>query len=111
MDVLEIKAINAVAEQNSTNALAYKVAREKHAKAKYFIDIQLIKGYQDKTIAPSIAYEKAIILVASFSEQNKRAYNDYLREEATYKGMEKVIEANSGQISWAQSKLKYEDRG
>ena len=111
MDIEEIKQINIVSIQNSTNAMAYKTSRELHAIAKYQLDVQLVKAYIDETIAKSISYEKAIILVASLSQENTSIYKEYLREEATYKGLEKVIDTNQGQISWAQSKLKYEERG
>lgn len=107
MDSQETQRLNQIIIQNSANAKAYAEARSKAAKAKYELDVLAGAKYLSDKLNVKAAYEKALILIACENEENKILYKDYLRYTAEYKGLEKVIEANAGQIMWAQSKMRY----
>ena len=107
MDLQEQHRLDQIIIQNSANAKAYAEARAKAAKAKYELDVLAGAKYLSDKLNVKAAYEKALILIASESQENKQLYKDLLRYKAEYKGLEKVIEANAGQIMWAQSKMRY----
>jgi len=107
LDPQEQQRLDGVILQNSKNAEKYLQAREQSARAKFSLDVLVGAKYLSKEISPGMAHEKAIILVANENEENKNLYKDLIQYTASYKGLEKVIEANEEQIRWAQSKMKY----
>ena len=107
IDPKETQRLNEIIIQNSANAEEYRVAREKAAHAKYKLDVLAGAKYLSDKLNVKAAYEKALILIASENDDNKQLYQDLLKYKAIYKGLEKVIEANAGQIMWAQSKMRF----
>jgi len=108
MDIQEQERFTEIARQNSINAGKYAEAREQAAKVKYELDMLLGARYLDKSIERSMAYEKALVLIANESEANKSLYQQFLKYPSIFKGLERVIEANADQIRFSQSRMKYE---
>lgn len=111
MEAEERAKLDNIAAQNALNAQRYHSARKEAAKAKFELDVILGAKLLNQQIPASMAYEKALIMVACESEENKKLYETLEKATAAYKGWERVIEANAEQIRWAQSKLKYTREG
>ena len=107
MDDTEFPRLDEILRQNTINAERYAIARRKAAEAKYYLDVLIGAGYLDGTLEEKTAYEKVLIIIASKSDDNKKTYKELIISTAEYKGLEKVLEINSEQIRWAQSKMKY----
>lgn len=93
-------------------ANAYRISRKKWADAKLLLDLKLAIAYKECNIAEKNSYEKALIILYQLSigteesEEIRNAYSDYVRLEAEYKGLEKVLEAHQNRISLNQSLIK-----
>ena len=107
IDIKEQQRLNEILVQNSKNAQEYANARELCAKAKYKIDVLIGAKYLENELNNRVAYDKAFIIVACESEENKAIYREFIEHQSRYKGLEKIIEANADQVRWAQSKMKY----
>ena len=107
MEIEEIHKIQQIAEKNSELANTYAKSRVKAANAAFALDVLVGKAYLDGDIDTKMAYEKAILNIACLNETNKELYKEYLLNNAEYKGLEKIIEANRDQIVLAESKMKF----
>ncbi len=106
LDDLELARIGDIARKNIENAQDYAKQRMKAAKAKHELDALIASGYVTGELDHKMAYEKAMVLIGN---EHKEAWKEYCQATASFKGLEKVIEANQSQIMLAQSMMKYEN--
>jgi hypothetical protein len=94
----------------------YRKARNECAQAKLFLDLRLALKYKDKSIGRKIALEKAYIdliqeVIGTDEEATfVEAYRVFVQQEADYKGLEKMLEANQGVLILHQSLMKNQAR-
>ena len=110
MDNIEISRLDEVLKKNAENAEAYLLSRKKAAEAKYSLDVVIGAGFLFGELPEKISYDKAILII-SMKKNMLQTYKDLILYTAEYKGLEKVLEANSEAIRWAQSKMKWQETG
>lgn len=84
----------------------YAQARYNYSVAKLKMDSLLADAYKNQAIKESLATEKAYIQLTIDSPEAKEAYDQMVKEEQAYKGLEKVINAREGYVTLHQSLLK-----
>lgn len=116
VDWNDSKKLNVQANEAIKTANQYRIARQNCAEAKIALDMLLVKAYQDRKIEKKPAYEKAMLLVIGLyvgtdsEEEVARYYKNYVREEANYKSLEKLLDAQQSKISLCQSLIKNQIR-
>lgn len=84
----------------------YQEARIAFGEAKFQLKRQLIDGYRDKTIPLTIAEDKAFLRLVSLQPELEDVFEDYIKKEQIYKGIEKVLDARKQHTSQEQSFIK-----
>jgi len=84
----------------------YAEARKQYAKALKTLKIALAQAYKNKTVERKIAEEKAYLILANDSEENRVSLQNLIFYEGEYKGLEQVLQARSGALSFNQSLMK-----
>src|SRR3990167_6144803 len=95
------------------DAEAYKNARLAAGEAKKELEILLASKYLSdfRKEKKNLGYEMALLLLLEHEPSARETYEQFIREESKYKGLEKIIEAKQTKISFLQSLLKYQIRG
>lgn len=89
----------------------YHKTRKMWADAKLLLDMKVAVAYKHKEIEKKMSYDKALLSIYEVALTNEDkviidAYIDYVRLEADYKGLEKVLESHQNRISLCQSLIK-----
>jgi len=84
----------------------YAEARKEYAKALKLLKIALAKAYGNNQIERKISEEKAYLILADNDEDLKIALQKLIFNEGTYKGLEQVLLARQGALSFNQSLMK-----
>ena len=84
----------------------YAEARMNYAIAKLKMDNRLVDAYSNNSIKESLAIEKAYIQLTKNNLEAKSDYEQMIKEEQGYKGLEAVLEARKNYVSLHQSLLK-----
>lgn len=87
-------------------AQEYAEARYSFAEAKLKMDGRLADAFKAGTIKETMAIEKAYIQLTVDNPEAKGEYEQMLKEEQGYKGLEQVLEARKGYVSLHQSLIK-----
>lgn len=103
-------AMQKFAFDNVAIADQYAAARAGFALALKHLKVELAKAYRDRRIERKLAEDKAYIALASERDCCMTALQTMIDQEGEYKGLEKVIEARAGAISFNQSLIKNEQR-
>jgi hypothetical protein len=96
--------------QNVELADKYHEARKGFALALKHLKVELAKAYRDRRIERKLAEDKAFIALASERDCCMTALQTMIDQEGEYKGLEKVLDARAGAISFNQSLIKNEQR-
>jgi len=88
----------------------YAEARKNYAIALRTLKIALAKAYGTNTIERKIAEDKAYLILADNIEENKIALQNLIFFEGEYKGLEQVLQARQGALSFNQSLIKNQMR-
>jgi len=98
--------------QMSTLKIAdqYAEARREFSKALKILKIGLAGCYKANTIERKHAEDKAYLIMAERDEKYRQALSDLIENEGEYKGLEKVLEARQGALSFNQSLIKNQAR-
>lgn len=115
MDWNDSKLLSDQANETIRIANEYRSVRKQWADAKLLLDCELALKYASNEVPTKLAYEKALVLIyqeafTSGKQEIVKAYKDYVRMEADYKGLEKVLDANQNRISLCQSLIKNQIR-
>jgi len=84
----------------------YATARKNFSIALKILKIALAKSYGDNSIERKIAEDKAYLILADRLEENKIALQNLIFFEGEYKGLEQVLQARQGALSFNQSLIK-----
>ena len=85
----------------------YFATRKAFAEAKIYLDLQVaLRGKELRNIRSNIGYDMALITLVELDIKNKPYYEEYVRGQNRYKGLEKVLNAVSSRISLGQSIIK-----
>jgi len=106
IDFDDSKALWEVAKDNCRLADNYLKAREDYAKAVKVLKIALAKAYEENTIKDSISEDKAYLKLSSRSIELKEALERMIENEASYKGIERILDARKMLINFQQSIMK-----
>ena len=91
----------------------YSASRGQAAQAKYALDIMLASKMSDirtKACKKHVGYESAIIVLLEIEEESHGYYQQLLRHEASYKSLERMIEAQNSQLMLAMSLAKNQSK-
>ncbi len=88
----------------------YAEARKKYSIALKVLKIALAKAYGNNTIERKISEEKAYLILAENLEEHKIALQNLIFYEGEYKGLEQVLQARQGALSFNQSLIKNQTR-
>jgi len=110
MDNDDGKNLEALADSNISAANEYLKARMKYAEAKLFLDLKLATELPVlRKKRSNIGYDMAIIMLVEnnpLSVEIRAYYEDYVKYENRYKGLDKIINAQSSRVSVGQSIIK-----
>jgi hypothetical protein len=84
----------------------YAVARQEYAKALKILKVALAQAYKDQSIERKIAEEKAYLVLADRDTELRTALSNLILFEGEYKGLEQVLQARQGALSFNQSLIK-----
>jgi len=103
-----IEQLPGIAEQQRTNAENYMKFRVLSSDAETALDALLATNAARLTgDRKSISKENLILLLMATNDKAREYYDEYKQNEASYKGLEKVLEAGAQQIMAIQSAMKY----
>ena len=85
---------------------AYAKARQDYSIALKTLKLALARAYGNNTIERKIAEDKAYLILADNVEENKIALQNLIYFEGEYKGLEQVLQARQGALSFNQSLIK-----
>jgi hypothetical protein len=88
----------------------YAEARREYAKALKTLKVALAKAYSDNSIERKIAEEKAYLVLADQDTEMRTALSNLILYEGEYKGLEQVLQARQGALSFNQSLIKNQTR-
>lgn len=90
----------------------YRKARQTYAEAKRFLDLKVAVAYKTKDLPKKASLEKAYLFILEMAfgtaeeEVIREIYADFIKCEADFKGLEKVLDAEQARISLCQSLIK-----
>jgi len=84
----------------------YATARREFAKSLKVLKLALARAYKDQRIERKISEEKAYLILADNNEECKIALQNLIFYEGEYKGLEQVLQARQGTLSFNQSLIK-----
>jgi len=88
----------------------YAEARKSYAIALKGLKLALAQAYKDQSIERKISEEKAYLILAENLEENKIFLQNLIFFEGEYKGLEQVLQARQGALSFNQSLIKNQAR-
>jgi len=84
----------------------YAEARQGFAKSLKVLKLKLAEAYKGNRIERKIAEDKAYLILADNDEDCKIALQNIIFYEGEYKGLEQVLQARQGALSFNQSLIK-----
>jgi hypothetical protein len=84
----------------------YAEARKQYAIALKKLKVGLATAYGNNQIEKKIAEDKAYLVLAEMDTEYKIALQNLIMFEGEYKGLEQVLQARSGALSFNQSLIK-----
>jgi len=106
IDFDDSKALWAFGNDTVNVSNEYKEARILFAKTLKDLKFALAEAYKNGEINPSFSEDKAYIILSNKSEELKKALNDNIEAEQTYKGLEKVLDTRLALQNLYQSLIK-----
>jgi len=88
----------------------YAEARKQYAINLKILKMALAKAYGDKSIERKISEDKAYLILAENLEENQNALRNLIFYEGEYKGLEQVLQARQGALSFNQSLIRNQAR-
>jgi hypothetical protein len=94
----------------------YRKARQQYAEAKRFLDLKVALAYKTKDLPKKASLEKAYLFILEMAfgtaeeEVIRAIYSDFIKCEADYKGLEKVLDAEQARLILCQSLIKNQVR-
>jgi len=89
-----------------TIADEYAEARRQYSKALKLLKIGLAKCYSNNSIERKISEDKAYLIMADNDEDLRKALSNLIFYEGEYKGLEQILQARQGALSFNQSLIK-----
>ncbi len=105
-DYDEERKLKDFAKETVEIADEYANARSLFAEAKLKMDGRLADAFKAGTIKETMAIEKAYIQLTVDNPEAKSEYEQMLKEEQSYKGLEQILEARKNYVSLHQSLIK-----
>jgi len=84
----------------------YATARREFAKALKLLKVGLAKCYGNNSIERKISEDKAYLIMADNDEDLRKALSNLIFYEGEYKGLEQILQARQGALSFNQSLIK-----
>ena len=105
------EALIKISENQRKLCRQYAQERHKYGEAKCDLGLQLVI-HQDDPRYQKASFEKQLLLLLKETPEAQKdvfysLYKDYVKCKQNYKGLDKMIQRNSEQISWTQSMLKF----
>lgn len=101
-----------LAETQKNNANKYFACRHIAAKAKVDIEILLTASLSAiRSEKPNCGIEMAYMMLMEKSEEARKLYREWQENEAKYKGLERILEAQATEIMFYQSFMKWQKEG
>lgn len=91
----------------------YSASRGQAAQAKYALDIMLATNMDkicQKAQKKHVGYESSIIVLLEIEPEAQKYYQLLLKNESSYKSLERMIEAQNSQIMLAMSLAKNQSK-
>ena len=110
IDYNDSKAMWAFALENCKIADQYAEARKDYSISLRELKVALAKAYQNNSIERKIAEDKAYLVLSNGNEALRLSLHNLIEMEGVYKGLEKVLEARAGAMSFNQSLIKNEPK-
>ena len=112
MDYEKKIQLQALADKQIELCKEYGIARTESGKAKADLDILLVAKLPEiRAERPSIGYDMAILRLMEGNTVAQELYTTYKKQEARYKGLEKLAEAHGAKLIMEQSIMKREEIG
>lgn len=107
IDYTDAKSAMELVNSLIDDAKRYKYARKMAQKAKYDLDIVLASMMENLSRKRSnFGIQSGYLMLIEIAPELKHVYDDILKYEAEYKGLEKIISAKETKISLIQSLIK-----
>ena len=104
--------LQAIAQRQVDDAQKYAEAREMAGKAELALNCILVASLSEiRGRKKNVGIEMAQLMVCEDNPEATNYYAIWKQNEATYKGLEKLIDARGGQIIMEQSLMKNEREG
>lgn len=108
----ELHELRRIADIQITNAQKYSEARKKAGAAKTALDMMLTANLRDiRAEKPNVGIDMAYLMLIEINEAAKSFYQDWVENEAIYKGLERLLDAYSSKLIMEQSLLKHVREG
>jgi hypothetical protein len=112
MEYKKKQTLQEIAARQVADAERYATAREAAGKAELNLNVILISHIKDiRAAKKNVGVEFAQMLVCADYSEALEFYREWKNNEATCKGLEKLIDARAGQLIMEQSLLKNEREG
>lgn len=112
MDIHKAQELSKVADQQIKVAEEYALARKEAGDAQASLD--LLVAAELSTLRgqkKNLGIEMARLMLIEESLAARSFYEQWIKKEAIYKGLEKILEARASKISLEQSIMKYQKEG
>ena len=110
IDYQDSKAMWQFALESCKVADDYAEARAIYSQSLKVLKVALARAYQKQSIQRTIAEDKAYLVLANENEALRASLEQVIEQEGIYKGLEKVLEARAGVMSFNQSLIKHEPK-
>ena len=112
MDQAKMKRLSDLAQHQVETANRYANARKLSGRAERDLKIIIASEITKlRTIKKNIGIEFATLLIVGQDETARILYAEWTEQEAVYKGLEKVLEAQASQLMWEMSLNKFQKEG
>lgn len=107
MEQSEIKLLKDIADQQIKNSEAYAQARKEAGEAEADLKILLAPALKEmRKTKKNLGVEMAVLFFIAENEIARNLYEIWIKQEAIYKGLEKILDSYSAKLIMEQSIMK-----
>lgn len=111
-DIQRVIDLRPIADQQVKNAEKYSEARKKAGKAEADLKIILTAHLRELRIEKkNLGVDMAILMLCEDNDIAKGLFQEWIEQEAIYKGLEKLLEATAAKLIFEQSIMKFQGQG
>lgn len=112
IEAKRIEGLRTLAQKQVDTANRYAIVRREAANAETDLKILLTAKLKElRGSKKNLGIEMAILMLCEDNSVAVNLYNEWNKKEAEYKGLERLLEAQSSQLIFEQSLMKFQGAG